>query len=97
MPRGQVEAGRAVGLSDSQIMRQIALPQAVRNMLPALGNDLISLMKDTSLVSVLAVRELTQMARLYTGSTFRFREGFFVLVVLYVSSHPWPEPPSALV
>lgn len=66
-------------------MRQITLPQAVRNMLPALGNDLISLMKDTSLVSVLAVRELTQMARLYTGSTFRFREGFFVLVVLYVS------------
>ena len=85
VPRGQIEAGRAVGLSDSQIMRQITLPQAVRNMLPALGNDLISLMKDTSLVSVLAVRELTQMARLYTGSTFRFREGFFVLVVLYVS------------
>ena len=85
VPRGQIEAGRAVGLSDSQIMRQITLPQAIRNMLPALGNDLISLMKDTSLVSVLAVRELTQMARLYTGSTFRFREGFFVLVVLYVS------------
>lgn len=85
VPRGQIEAGRAVGLSDSQIMRQITLPQAVRNMLPVLGNDLISLMKDTSLVSVLAVRELTQMARLYTGSTFRFREGFFVLVVLYVS------------
>ncbi len=85
VPRGQIEAGRAIGLSDSQIMRQITLPQAVRNMLPALGNDLISLMKDTSLVSVLAVRELTQMARLYTGSTFRFREGFFVLVVLYVS------------
>lgn len=85
VPRGQVEAGRAVGLSDGQIMRRITLPQAVRNMLPALGNDLISLMKDTSLVSVLAVRELTQMARLYTGSTFRFREGFFVLVVLYVS------------
>lgn len=85
VPRGQVEAGKAVGLSDNQVMRQIVLPQAIRNMLPALGNDLISLMKDTSLVSVLAVRELTQMARLYTGSTFRFREGFFVLVVLYVS------------
>ncbi|MDH3193719.1 MAG: amino acid ABC transporter permease, partial [Acidimicrobiia bacterium] len=46
---------------------------------------LISLMKDTSLASVLAVREITQMARLYTGSTFRFREGFFVLVVIYVT------------
>lgn len=53
-------------------------------MFPALGNDLISLMKDTSLVSVLAVRELTQMARLYSGSTFRFRESFFILAVIYV-------------
>ena len=63
-------------------MRKVVLPQAVRNMLPALGNDLISLMKDTSLVSVLAVREITQMARLYSGSSFRFRESFFILVVL---------------
>jgi polar amino acid transport system permease protein len=53
-------------------------------MLPALGNDLISLMKDTSLVSVLAVRELTQLARLYSGSTFRFRESFLILMVIYV-------------
>ena len=66
-------------------MRKVILPQAIRNMLPALGNDLISLMKDASLASVLAVREITQMARLYTGSTFRFREGFFVLVVIYVT------------
>lgn len=85
VPRGQIEAGRAVGLSEGAIMRKVVLPQAVRNMLPALGNDLISLMKDTSLASVLAVREITQMARLYTGSTFRFREGFFVLVVIYVT------------
>ncbi len=82
---GQIEAGRALGMRPRSIMRKIVLPQAVRNMLPALGNDLIALMKDTSLVSVLAVRELTQMARLYTGSTFRFREGFFILVVIYVT------------
>lgn len=85
VPKGQIEAGRAVGLNGFQVMRTITLPQAVRNMLPALGNDLISLMKDTSLVSVLAVRELTQQARLYSGSSFRFRESFFVLVVLYVT------------
>lgn len=85
VPRAQTEAGRAVGLSEGAIMRKVVLPQAVRNMLPALGNDLISLMKDTSLATVLAVREITQMARLYTGSTFRFREGFFVLVVIYVT------------
>jgi len=85
VPGGQIEAGRSVGLTEGQIMRKITLPQAVRNMLPALGNDLISLMKDTSLVSVLAVNELTQMARLYSGSTFRFREAFFVLAILYVT------------
>lgn len=85
VPVGQIEAGKAVGLNDSQILRNITLPQAIRNMLPALGNDLIALMKDTSLVSVLAVSELTQMARLYAGSSFRFRESYFVLVILYVT------------
>lgn len=84
VPKEQSEAGRSLGIPDRQIMRRIVLPQAVRNMLPALGNDLISLMKDTSLASVLAVRELTQMARLYSGSTFRFRESFFILVIIYV-------------
>lgn len=84
VPREQAEAGRAMGLHENQIMRRIILPQAVRNMLPALGNDLISLMKDTSLVTVLAVREVTQLARLYSGSTFRFRESFFILVIIYV-------------
>lgn len=84
VPREQPEAGRALGLSERQIMRRVVLPQAVRNMLPALGNDLISLMKDTSLVSVLAVREVTQLARLYSGSSFRFRESFFILVIIYV-------------
>jgi len=84
VPREQSEAGRSMGMAEGQIMRKVVLPQAVRNMLPALGNDLIALMKDTSLVSVLAVRELTQMARLYAGSTFRFRESFFILMVIYV-------------
>ncbi len=84
VPKTQSEAGRSIGLSEGQITRKIVLPQAVRNMLPALGNDLISLMKDTSLVSVLAVRELTQMARLYAASSFRYREAYFVLAVMYV-------------
>ena len=84
VPREQTEAGRALGLRERQITRRIVLPQAVRNMLPALGNDLIALMKDTSLVSVLAVREVTQLSRLYGGSTFRFRESFFILVIIYV-------------
>jgi polar amino acid transport system permease protein len=82
--RTQSEAGRALGLTERQITRRVVLPQAVRNMLPALGNDLISLMKDTSLVSVLAVREMTQLAKLYSGSTFRFRETYLILMVIYV-------------
>lgn len=82
---GQREAGRAVGLSEGQITRFVVLPQAVRNMLPALGNDLIALMKDTALLSILAVREMTQLTRIYTGSTFKIREGFFVLTVFYVT------------
>lgn len=85
VPVGQIEAGKAVGLNGWQVMRLITLPQAIRNMLPALGNDLISLMKDTSLLSILAVRELTQQARLYSGSNFRFRESFFILMVIYVT------------
>jgi polar amino acid transport system permease protein len=66
-------------------MRHIILPQAIRNISPALGNDFIAMLKDSSLVSVLAVRDLTQTARLYAGSTFRFRESYLVLAFLYLS------------
>ncbi len=82
---GQVEAAMAVGLNRWQTTRRVVLPQALRNALPALGNDFIALMKDTSLVSVLAVTELTQQARIYSGSSFRIRESFFILAVVYVS------------
>ncbi len=85
VPSGQIEAGKALGLNGRTIMRKITLPQAVRNTLPALGNDLISLMKDTSLVSVIAATELTYKARIYQGSSFRVRETFFVLMVIYVT------------
>jgi polar amino acid transport system permease protein len=85
VPVGQIEAGKALGLSGRQVMRRITLPQAIRNTLPALGNDLIALMKDTSLVSVIAAAELTYNARIYQGSSFRVRETFFILMVIYVT------------
>ncbi len=85
VPRGQMEAARAQGMSYIQAMRYIILPQALRNVLPALGNDFISMLKDSSLVSVLAVRDITQMARLYAGQSFRFSEAYTVLAVLYLS------------
>ena len=84
VPIGQREAGRSVGLSDRKVMRFIVLPQAIRNIMPALGNDLIALLKDSSLVSILAVRELTQMTKLYTGSSFQFMEGYMVLTGFYL-------------
>lgn len=85
IPKGQMEAARSVGMTYGQAMRHIILPQAVRNISPALGNDFIAMLKDSSLVSVLAVRDITQHARLYAGSTFRFRETYLVLTFLYLT------------
>ena len=85
IPSGQMEAARSVGMSYYQAMRYIILPQAVRNIAPALGNDFIAMLKDSSLVSLLAVRDITQRARLHAGSTFQFRESYLVLTFLYLS------------
>ncbi len=83
--RGQMEAARSLGMSYGQAMRYVILPQAIRNVLPALGNDFVAMVKDSSLVSVLAVRDITQMARLYAGRSFRFREAYITLSVLYLT------------
>jgi len=85
VPKGQMEAGRSLGLTHAQTMRSIILPQAIRTVLPALGNDFIALLKDSALATLLGVRDLTQSARLYTGRTFRFDEAFLVLTFLYLS------------
>lgn len=82
---GQTEAARSLGMSQSQAMRYIILPQAIRNVLPALGNDFVAMVKDSSLVSVLAVRDVTQLSRLYAGRTFRFREAYIILVMIYLT------------
>ncbi|HPU64005.1 MAG TPA: amino acid ABC transporter permease [Mobilitalea sp.] len=65
--KGQMEAGRSLGLSYVQTMRKIILPQAIKNILPALGNEFITLIKETSVASVIAVTELTKAAQ-YIGS-----------------------------
>jgi polar amino acid transport system permease protein len=80
-----MEAARSQGLSHGQAMRHVILPQAVRNVLPAIGNDFIAMLKDSSLVSVLAVRDVTQIARLYAGHSFRFPEAYTTLSVMYLS------------
>lgn len=84
IPLGQMEAGRTVGLSYGQTMRHIILPQAMRSVLPPLGNDFIAMLKDTSLLSLLAVRELTQNAKLWTNASFQPRETYIVLTFIYL-------------
>lgn len=83
--KGQMEAARSQGMSSGQAMIYIILPQAIRNVLPALGNDFVAMLKDSSLVSVLAVRDITQVARLYAGRSFRFEEAYTTLAILYLS------------
>lgn len=83
--KGQMEAARSQGMTYWQAMRFIILPQAIRNVLPALGNDFVSMLKDSSLVSVLAVRDITQVAKLYAGQTFRYPEAYLTLAVLYLT------------
>jgi polar amino acid transport system permease protein len=85
LPRGQAEAARALGLTKGQALRLVLLPQTFRRILPTLGNDLISLLKDSSLVSVLGVRDITQEARLYASSTFRYTESLELLALLYLA------------
>ena len=63
VPKGQVHAGYAVGMTYGQTMQLIVLPQAIRTILPPLGNDFIAMIKDSSLVSVLGVADLTQMGK----------------------------------
>jgi len=83
--RGQMEAARSLGMTYTQAMRFIILPQAIRRVLPPLGNDFISMLKDSSLLTVLAVPELTQLGRLRRASTFRVFETFNVVTFLYLS------------
>jgi len=66
-------------------MRFIVLPQAIRRVLPPLGNDFIACLKDSSLATVLAVNELTQLGRMLRASTFRVLETFNVMAFLYLS------------
>jgi polar amino acid transport system permease protein len=84
--RGQMEAARSLGMGYGQSMRYVILPQAVRRVVPPLANDLVALLKDSALVSVVAVPEILQMARLFVSRTFRAFEGYnsaaFVYLVL---------------
>lgn len=80
-----MEAARSLGMTYTQAMRYVVLPQAIRRVLPPLGNDLISMLKDSSLVSALGVRDMTQEARLYASASFRYIETYSTLAFMYLT------------
>lgn len=82
--RGQVEAARSLGLSRYHALRFVVLPQAIQRILPPLGNDLIAMLKDSSLVSVLGIPDITQQARLYASATFIYPETYYTLAYTYL-------------
>ena len=84
VPVGQVEAAKAVGLSRFQTFRLVVLPQAVRTILPPLGNDFVAMIKDSALVSALGVQDITQLGKVYSSSTFLFFETYNVVAFLYL-------------
>ena len=84
IPRGQTEAALAVGMTNGQAMRRIILPQGVRNVLPPLGNEFVAMLKDSALVSVLGVQDITQLGKVYSASTFKFFETYNTVAFLYL-------------
>ncbi len=81
---GQIEAAKALGLSRLQRFRLIVLPQAFRTILPPLGNDFVAMVKDSSLVSVLGVADITQMGKVYAAGSFRFFETYSIVAYVYL-------------
>jgi len=84
IPRGQMEAARSLGMSYFQAMRYVVLPQAFRVVLPPMGNEFIALLKDSSLVSVVAVADLTRRGREYMSAHFNPIETWLMVALLYL-------------
>lgn len=82
--RGQMEAARSLGMNYLQAMRYIILPQAFRVVLPPLGNEFIAMLKDTALLTVIALPEMTQRARIFAADTFRVFEPYITIGALYL-------------
>ncbi len=83
VPRSQIEAGKSLGLSHIDITRFVVLPQAFRNVLPPMAGQFIQLIKDSSLVSLVSIQELTFMAQDVQVTTQRVFEVFVFIAVVY--------------
>jgi polar amino acid transport system permease protein len=82
--KGQFEACNALGFTYMQTMRRVILPQTFKNIIPPVGNEFITMLKDTSLVSVIAMSELMRTAQLQLSATARPVEALFIAGVLYL-------------
>lgn len=85
IPKGQMEAARSLGMSHFQSMRYVILPQAIRVILPPVGNEFISLLKDSSLISVVAVSDITRRGREFAGTYFIPVETWSMVALLYLT------------
>lgn len=83
--RGQIEAAMALGLNGWQRFRHIVFPQAFRTVLPPLGNDFVAMVKDSSLVSVLGVTDVTQLGKVTAAGNFRYFETYNVVALVYLT------------
>lgn len=82
--KGQTEAARSLGMTAGIAMRLIVLPQAIRRMVPPLGNELIALLKDSSLVTVIAANDLLYAGKVVSGASFRTWEPYITIAILYL-------------
>ncbi|MFN2167743.1 MAG: amino acid ABC transporter permease, partial [Anaerolineae bacterium] len=84
IPKGQMEAALALGMTRWQAMRRIILPQTIKVVLPPVGNEFIALLKDSSLVSILAVADLLRRGREFASRTFYYFETYTVVALVYL-------------
>ena len=84
VPRGQMEAALALGLSRGQAVRKVILPQTLKIILPPLGNEFIALLKDSSLVSIVAVADIFRRGREFATTTYYYFETFTIIALVYL-------------
>ena len=84
IPRGQMEASIALGMTRGQALRLVILPQTMRVILPAIGNEFIALLKDSSLVSVLAIADLLRRGREFASTSFLYFESYTMVALVYL-------------
>ena len=84
IPRGQMEAARSLGMTHARAMRHIIIPQAFKVVLPPIGNEFIALLKDSSLVSILAVSDLLRRGREFASESFSYFETYTIIALIYL-------------